>query len=58
MAKYIITYEVELEVPEGKSGELEAYYWHDTILRDPERTLPEHVYWVRTMPKVELEETE
>lgn len=54
MAKYIITYGVELEVPEGKSGELEAYYWHDTILRDPDRDLPDHVTWVQTLPKIEV----
>ena len=56
MSKYIITYTVELDVPEGKSGELEAFYWHDRVLRDSDTDLPEHVYWVKTMPDVREEE--
>lgn len=52
MTKYLITYSVELDVPEGKSGEMEAYYWHDKLLRHPDTELPEYVHWVKTLPDV------
>lgn len=57
MSKYVITYTVELDVPEGKSGEMEAFYWHDRLLRYPDADvdLPEHVHWVKTMPDVREE---
>lgn len=55
MTKYTITYTVELDVPEGKSGELEAYYWHHKVLRDSDTDLPEHVHWVKTLPDVQEE---
>lgn len=52
MSKYTITYSVELDVPEGKSGEMEAYYWHFKTLLNSDTELPEYVYWVKTLPEV------
>jgi hypothetical protein len=52
MTKFIFTYDIEIDVPEGKDGRMEAFYWHDRLLRDPDYPLPEHVHWVRTMPQV------
>jgi hypothetical protein len=56
MRKFTITYYVELDVPEGIDGRMEAFYWHDKVLRDSRTELPEHVYWVRTLPEVKEEE--
>jgi hypothetical protein len=52
MAKYEIVYAVELEVPEGTDPKMEAYYWHEKLLRNSEIELPEYVDWVRTAPLV------
>lgn len=52
MTKYLITYSVELDVPEGKSGEMEAYYWHFKTLQDSSIELPEYVQWIKTLPDV------
>lgn len=52
MSKYVITYTVELDVPEGKSGELEAFYWHDRLLREGDIKLPSYIDWVQRLPDV------
>ena len=51
MAKFEFTYSVELEEQPNIDTILEAYYWHDKVLRNPEVNLPEHVLWVKTLPE-------
>lgn len=51
MAKYLITYSVELD-PQTDNGALEADFWLCRVLANPDLDLPEHVYWVQTVPKV------
>jgi hypothetical protein len=53
MAKYNITYSVELDETPNRDTALEAYYWHDKVLRDSDTDLPEHVLWVKTLPDLE-----
>jgi len=53
MAKYTITYTVELDDTTGRDTALEAYYWHEALLRDSDTDLPDHVLWVRTMPDLQ-----
>ena len=56
MAKYLITYSVELD-PQTDNGALEADFWLRRTLANPDLDLPEHVYWVQTIPKVTEEKT-
>ena len=51
MAKFEITYMVELDEAPNRDTALEAYYWHDKLLRDSDTELPEHVLWVKTVPR-------
>lgn len=53
MAKYLITYSVELDKKPDIDNRLEAYYWHERTLRDTDFELPEHVLWVNTMPEIQ-----
>jgi hypothetical protein len=55
MPKFNITYSVELEVPEGVDPRIEAYYWHDRLLRDSKTELPDNIYWVQTLPDIQEE---
>lgn len=54
--KYAITYYVEIDEqlrPDPREQLLDAGYWHDKILTDPQTELPDHVLSVQTMPKIE-----
>jgi hypothetical protein len=51
MTKYEITYFVEIE-PQTDNGGLEASFWLTRVLNNPDITLPDHVEWVQTVPKV------
>ena len=53
MAKYTITYSVELDETPNRDTALEAYYWHDKLLRDSDTDLPDHVQWVKTLPDLQ-----
>jgi hypothetical protein len=53
MAKYNITYSVELDEAPNRDTALEAYYWLDKVLRNSDTDLPEHVLWVKTLPDLE-----
>lgn len=48
MAKYEIMYDVEID----SDNPHEAVFWLERVLRNPEINLPDHVYWVRTVPQV------
>lgn len=48
MAKYEIVYDVEIDTEDP----YEAVFWLQRVIRNPELELPDHVYWVRTVPKV------
>lgn len=48
MAKYEITYDVEID----SEDPYEAVFWLQRVIRNPELNLPDHVYWVRTVPQV------
>ena len=50
MAKFEIIYMVELHEAPNRHTALEAYYWHDKLLKDSDTELPEHVLWVKTVP--------
>ena len=52
MTKYIITYTIDLDVPESIYPEMEAYYWHYKVLKNSDTELPEHVHVVNTVPDV------
>lgn len=51
MAKFEITYTVELD-PQTDNAGLEANFWLVRVLNNPDVSLPDHVQWVQTVPKV------
>lgn len=51
LAKYTITYSVEID-PQTDNGALEADFWLRRTLANPDLDLPDHVYWVTTVPKI------
>lgn len=51
MAKFEITYSVELD-PQTDNGGLEASFWLNRTLNNPDLDLPDHVEWVQTVPRV------
>jgi len=53
MAKFEITYMVELDEAPSLDIRLDAYYWHYEIVKNSEVQLPAHVSWVQKVPKIQ-----